>query len=96
MYRYLSLLIVTSFLATTAWAQDPVTELEAALETNIPGEPEESEASEASEESAEAEPEAEEIDETGLDDQGFTDADDDFRPSEEVPTDVSIPFPTDI
>ena len=42
------------------------------------------------------EPEAEEIDETGLDEQGFTDDDDDFRPSEEIPADQSIPFPTDI
>jgi len=42
------------------------------------------------------EPEAEEIDETGLDEQGFTDEDDDFRPSEVVPADQSIPFPTDI
>ena len=42
------------------------------------------------------EPEAEEVDETGLDEQGFTDEDDDFRPSEDIPADQSIPFPTDI
>jgi len=42
------------------------------------------------------EPQAEEIDESGLDEQGFTDEDDDFRPSEEIPADQSIPFPTDI
>ncbi len=41
----------------------------------------------------EAEPE---FDETGLDEQGFEDRDDDFRPSEEIPTDQSIEFPTDI
>ena len=40
--------------------------------------------------------EAEEIDETGLDEQGFSDVDDDFRPSEEIPADQSIPFPADI
>ena len=39
---------------------------------------------------------AEDIDETGLDDQGFTGEDDDFRPSEDIPADQSIPFPTDI
>lgn len=39
---------------------------------------------------------AEEIDEAGLDEQGFTDEDDDFRPSEDIPADQSIPFPTDI
>ena len=36
------------------------------------------------------------IDETDLDDQGFTDTDDDFRPSEDISTDQSISFPTDI
>ena len=42
------------------------------------------------------EPQAEEIDESGLDEQGFTDEDDDFRPSEDIPADQSISFPTDI
>lgn len=37
------------------------------------------------------------IDETGLDDQGYRgEDDDDFVPSEDIPTDQSIPFPTDI
>ena len=45
---------------------------------------------------AEAEAETEEFDETGLDDQGFSNEDDDFRPSEVIPTDQSIEFPTDI
>ncbi len=48
------------------------------------------------EEIEESQVEEEEIDETNLDDQGFTDLDDDFRPSEEIPSDQSIPFPTDI
>ena len=43
-----------------------------------------------------AEVEAEEFDEAGLDEQGFTDEDDEFRPSEVIPTDQSIDFPTDI
>jgi len=45
---------------------------------------------------AEAEVETEEFDEAGLDEQGFSDEDDDFRPSEVIPTDQSIDFPTDI
>jgi hypothetical protein len=51
---------------------------------------------------AEAEPEEEpeeelvEFDETGLDEQGFSDEDDDFDPSETIPTDQSIDFPADI
>jgi hypothetical protein len=70
-------------LATAAWAQD---------------EPAESEDAPAAEETAEeqAEAEAEEIDETGLDEQVYDDLDDDFRPSEEISTDQSIAFPTDI
>ncbi len=40
---------------------------------------------------------AEEIDESGLDVQGFEEEDeDDFVPTEDIPTDQSIPFPTDI
>lgn len=47
-------------------------------------------------ETQEPEAETEDIDETGLDDQGFSGEDDDFRPSEDIPADQSIPFPTDI
>lgn len=40
---------------------------------------------------------AEVIDESGLDDQGFEASDDDdFVPTEDIPADQSIPFPTDI
>jgi len=56
-------------------------------------EPEETEDTEEVEES---QVEEEEFDEADLDDQGFTDLDDDFRPSEDIPSDQSIPFPTDI
>lgn len=43
----------------------------------------------------EAEPDPE-FDESGLDEQGFADEDDDFDPTETIPTDQSIEFPTDI
>ncbi len=43
-----------------------------------------------------AEDAAEEADDSDLDEQGFEDVDDDFRPSEEIPADESIAFPTDI
>jgi len=36
------------------------------------------------------------FDDTGLDEQGFADEDDDFDPTEEIPSDQSIEFPTDI
>jgi len=82
-FRFLLFLIVSSFFFMPALAQEEDTEPDAA-------ESPEPDAAEI------PEPEAEEIDETGLDEQGFTDEDDDFRPSEVVPADQSIPFPTDI
>lgn len=81
--RFLFLLIVSSFLAVPAWTQ----EVEAVAE-------DEAEEVVATEETVEDQ--AEEFDETGLDDQGYADEDDDFRPSEDIPTDQSIAFPTDI
>jgi len=56
----------------------------------------EAEQTEDTEEVDESQVEEEQIDETNLDDQGFTDTDDDFRPSEDISTDQSISFPTDI
>jgi len=53
-------------------------------------------AEDQAEEVVAAEEPEEEIDETGLDEQGFTNEDNDFRPSEDIPADQSIPFPTDI
>ena len=44
----------------------------------------------------EAAEEAEAGDDSDLDAQVYEDADDDFRPSEEISTDQSIAFPTDI
>jgi hypothetical protein len=40
--------------------------------------------------------EAEIEDDSDLDEQIYSDADDDFTPSEEIPADQSIAFPTDI
>jgi hypothetical protein len=56
----------------------------------------EAEQTEDTEEVDDSQVEEEQIDETNLDDQGFTDTDDDFRPSEDISTDQSISFPTDI
>ena len=81
MNRNLVAMLAGLFLATAAWAQD---------------EPAEGEDPPELEEAAEEQAEAEEIDETGLDEQDYEDLDDDFRPSEEISTDQSIAFPTDI
>ena len=49
------------------------------------------------EEAEQARSEAEATDDSDLDEQSYADSeDDDFRPSEEIPADQSIPFPTDI
>ena len=80
MTRIASLLMAGLLLTGTVPAQDQDVEPPAEADTEEPQE-------------EVAEPE---IDETGLDDQGFTDEDDDFRPSEDIPADQSIPFPTDI
>jgi hypothetical protein len=40
--------------------------------------------------------EVEDVDDSDLDEQTYSDADDDFRPSEDIPADQSIAFPTDI
>ena len=40
--------------------------------------------------------EADVKDDTDLDEQGYENQDDDFKPSEEIPADQSVAFPTDI
>jgi len=82
-HRVLLALALIPVFAVTAWSQDPET----------PTDPEKTEQSATEVE----EEEEEEIDETGLDDENYADIeDDDFRPSEDIPADQSIPFPTDI
>ena len=99
MTRFPKFPILALMLAAMAWAQEPDDEpvgdeespadiLQQAIEESIEGPVEET-----VEETVEV---PEEFDEAGLDEQGFTDADDDFRPSEDIPADQSIPFPSDI
>ena len=81
MRRYL-LTILLLFLGSGAWAQDSAPDDEA----------ESSDAPEATEE-ASGEPE-EDLD---LEDESYADAEEeDFVPSEDIPADQAIPFPTDI
>ncbi len=83
------ILLVSLFLTVSAVAQEDESESD-----EIPVSQEDAEG-EAEEVVAAEEPE-DEIDETGLDEQGFRNEDNDFRPSEDIPADQSIPFPTDI
>ena len=83
--RNLLILIVGFVLASAAVAQDAATDPEQADDTPAV-EP-------ATEETVADDPE---FDETGLDEQGFANEDDDFDPTEDIPTDQSIDFPADI
>ena len=93
MNRLLTIFLLCALLSVSAWSQ----EAEEALPDGLPEEAEviEAEVTEADEVPEEPEPDPE-FDETGLDEQGFANEDDDFDPSEKIPTDQSIEFPTDI
>lgn len=91
MTRFLLTLMLGVLIAAPVWSQQADEQVDGAEVANSV------EADETDVEvEADAEAEAEEFDEAGLDEQGFSDEDDDFRPSEVIPTDQSIEFPTDI
>ena len=95
MYRFLLTLILGVFITSPVWAQqsdEQVDATEVAEDVELAAD----EVADEPDADAEVEEETEEFDETGLDEQGFADEDDDFRPSEVIPTDQSIEFPTDI
>lgn len=81
MKRLLLILGLAGFLSVAAWSQD---------ERPQTDEAEEVEASEAET------PGDEDAESAELDEQDYVDEDDDFRPSEDIPADQSIAFPTDI
>lgn len=82
MHRFLIALLLGTMLAAASWAQDTDSD-------------EGAEAENAQVEADEVD-EAEDVDDSDLDEQTYSDADDDFRPSEDIPADQSIAFPTDI
>ena len=80
MHRYLLTLLL--LVAGTAWAQD-----------NVPGD---EAAAQESTDTAEETPAGQE-DDVDLDEENYLDAEEeDFVPSEDIPADQAIPFPTDI
>ena len=82
MHPFLIALLLGTMLAAASWAQD--------ADSDEGGEAEETQAE------ADEVDEAEDVDDSDLDDQTYSDVDDDFRPSEDIPADQSIAFPTDI
>jgi hypothetical protein len=81
-HRFLIALLLGTMLAAASWAQD------ADLDEGAEAEETQVEADEVDE--------AEDVDDSDLDEQTYSDVDDDFRPSEDIPADQSIAFPTDI
>ncbi len=81
-------LIVAFFIAGPAWPQDVESGSEAASSADEIAEPEVTEPEPAEE--------VAEIDDSDLDLQTYEEDDDDFVPSEEIPADVPIPFPSNI
>jgi hypothetical protein len=80
-HRFLLMILLVGMFATVAWSQEDI----------------DAEADETVQPEAGDEAEAEEQDENVVDDEYYQDVDDeDFRPSEDVPADQSIAFPTDI
>jgi len=91
MHRALMLILSIAVLTLSAWAQDGEESATAETESSVA----------ATEAEAGAETEITREDETAeepvVDDVYYQDVDDkDFRPSEDIPADQSIPFPTDI
>lgn len=96
MTRFLHTLILSVLFAGTAWAQQSDEQGDGAEVADAIEAADLATDEVTDETDVEVDAETEEIDEAGLDEQGFSDEDDDFRPSEVIPTDQSIEFPTDI
>ena len=88
MPRFLLTLLLVFFIAGPAWPQEVESASEAAPSANKVAEPEVTEPEQAEE--------VAEIDDSDLDLQTYEEDDDDFVPSEEIPADVPIPFPSNI
>ena len=93
MPNYLITLILLMILTIPAWTQEEESSAEPTQEAAGNAVPElaPGEASETASETGE-----EEIDDSDLDDQTYEEDDDDFVPTEEIPADEPIPFPSNI
>jgi len=91
MSTYLITFCLLVFLVSPAWTQDE----EAAGQATAT---EEAESGDATLEAVVDEPveEEEDIDDSDLDEQTYEEDDDDFVPTEEIPADEPIPFPSNI
>jgi hypothetical protein len=108
MSKSLITLLLSLLIAGPAWAQDESGDVEEpasadtaeAGEPGEVGEPDEPEEAAADEEAAVDDEVSQivdpEFDDAALDDQSYEEDDDDFVPSQEIPADEPIPFPSNI
>ncbi|MEX0975548.1 MAG: hypothetical protein WDZ50_00450 [Woeseia sp.] len=85
-----AMLLLLLLLGMSAWSQDEGITAEAPVAEDVSSEVP------AAGEAAEQETPDEDADDADLDDQSYERDDDIFVPTEEIPVDESIPFPTDI
>lgn len=99
MLKLLAILAIALFPGTAALSQEQAgaqADVEEETEQQEPQEQQEPEPGAEQEEDGAADDADPEFDESVLDDQTYEGEDDGFIPSEEVPVDEPIPFPTDI
>jgi len=93
MPNYLITLILLMILAIPAWAQEEEASGEATQEAAGNAVPE---LAPEEESDTAGESDEEETDDSDLDDQSYEEDEDDFVPTEEIPADEPIPFPSNI
>ena len=93
MPNYLITLILLMILAIPAWTQEEESSAEPAQEAAGNAVPE---LAPGEDSETASETDDEEIDDSDLDDQSYEEDDDDFVPTEEIPADEPIPFPSNI
>jgi len=96
MYRYMLTTILAMLLSMNAWSQEEEREAESQADPATAAETEKADEASVGEPAADDEVE-DEIDVSELEEESYADAEEeDFVPSEDIPTDQAIPFPTDI
>lgn len=82
--KFLIVILLAFFLPGSAWAQEEGDSTEVQVEDQ------------AEAPDAEAVDDEEDVDDSDLDEQTYEEDDDDFIPTEEIPADEPIPFPSNI
>jgi hypothetical protein len=86
--KFLIVILLALFLPDSAWAQEEGDSTEDQVEDQVEGQAEAPDAAAVDDE--------EDVDDSDLDEQTYEEDDDDFIPTEEIPADEPIPFPSNI